>query len=41
MDGAAIIWKSQKSIWKATRAVLKQACLCLANAGCHFKQQAT
>jgi hypothetical protein len=39
MDGSALIWNNHESIWKATRAVLKQNLLCVATAS-HFEQQA-
>jgi hypothetical protein len=41
LDGAAHIGSNYESLQKATHAVEKLACLCIANAGGNFKQQAT
>jgi hypothetical protein len=41
MDGAALIRNNHEILRKATRAVLKQARLCVANARDHFEQRAT
>lgn len=40
MDDVAHIWNNQERIWKATRAVLKQVLLFVANAWGCLEQQA-